>query len=563
MLGVFVLYLVLSTSYVKIPDDRIGIVSRVYGGSQLPQGHIIATDGETGYQAETIPPGTFKVSLLYNVYNSVTTVPLVRVPNGYYGRIVARDGENLPEGQLMASAWPDKEFTHYLDAQYFMTHHGQRGQQLSVLKPGTYPINTALFQVMIAYSTDKDDFYDENGRTQQRSGRDTSITRVPAGFVGVVRSSMQDTAKDCRTITASVDKDAPVVDKVKGSTDSLTAELVPQGCKGIWASALQPNDYFLNREAYDVTLVDTRVQNLEFKGGFVRRFIDLKVGQDGEFAQKERSVEVSVPEGAADPAVNSKVEGWEVPQELRVVVQISPERAPIIVAAVGGLKDVEKRIMIPSIRSQVRNVLGGMITTTVDGKTVLRQTRILDLIEHREDLESTILNLVAIDGRRAGADVKEIKLGEPVIPPELLLARQREQLASQLLRAFQQEKLAQDQRITSEQAKATANQQAILVKAQIEVQTSELYVTERTNRGRADRKYAEEQAAGQKAQSDVLGPERVAMLKAWDSLLQNPGIVEKLAGFHLPSTMVFGAGGLDGLAAQLGNTSLFGGPAKK
>ena len=38
----------------------------------------------------------------------------------------------------MADAWPDSEFSNMLDAQHFMTHGGQRGLQLSVLKPGTW-----------------------------------------------------------------------------------------------------------------------------------------------------------------------------------------------------------------------------------------------------------------------------------------------------------------------------------------------------------------------------------------------------------------------------------------
>ena len=43
-------------------------------------------------------------------------------------------------------------------------------------------------------------------------------------------------------------------------------------------------------------------------------------------------------------------------------MQITPENAPIVVAAVGGQKEVDQRIVVPSIRSLVRNVYGGEIT---------------------------------------------------------------------------------------------------------------------------------------------------------------------------------------------------------
>ena len=79
-------------------------------------------------------------------------------------------------------------------------------------------------------------------------------------------------------------------------------------------------------------------------------------------------------------------------------------------------------------------------------KTVTRPTRVLDTIENRAALEQAILERAQADGRRAGVDIKEIRLGESAIPPELLLARQREQLAGQLRAAYIQEQIAQEQR---------------------------------------------------------------------------------------------------------------------
>jgi len=84
-----------------------------------------------------------------------------------------------------------------------------------------------------------------------------------------------------------------------------------------------------------------------------------------------------------------------------------------------------------------------VLTVTEDGRQVTRPTRVLDTVEQRPALEAEILARVQEDGRRAGVDVKEIRLGESVIPPELLLARQRQQLAEQLKAAFVQEQAAQ------------------------------------------------------------------------------------------------------------------------
>src|SRR5262249_24936672 len=147
-------------------------------------------------------------------------------------------------------------------------------------------------------TVDNDDIYDMRGLTHEDTPLDTSITRIPAGSVGVVRSSVQSKGIDCKPISAKTDE------------GGLTAELVPQGCKGIWSRSLLPNDYYLNRGAYDVTLVSTRVTALEFKGGFVRRYIDLKVDAKGDFTQTERTVSFPQPPDVASPAINTKIEGW-------------------------------------------------------------------------------------------------------------------------------------------------------------------------------------------------------------------------------------------------------------
>jgi hypothetical protein len=123
------------------------------------------------------------------------------------------------------------------------------------------------------------------------------------------------------------------------------------------------------------------------------------------------------------------------------------------------------------------------------------------------------------DGRRAGVDVKEIRLGESVIPPELLLARQRQQLAEQLKAAFVQEQAAQNQRQQVEAARATADQQGDLVKAQIGVQTAILGRQKREAEGAGEKLYLEQIAAGQAAQTAVLGQDRVFMFNIADKIV--------------------------------------------
>ena len=208
----------------------------------------------------------------------------------------------------------------------------------------------------------------------------------------------------------------------------------------------------------------------------------------------------------------------------------------------------------------MRNVAGSNIRIPKkDGDKIVgyevRPTRVLDFIENREAIEDTIEEQIKIEARKAGVEIKEVRLGEPSIPPEILLGRQRQQLADQLGEAYKRETEAQKQRIETEQAKATANEQPRLVESQIAVQVAEQKEAERAALGRAERKYLEEIAQGQLAQANVLGQDRVAMLQALEKVLgtleREPNLVA-LLGKLVPNTVVTGSG-LEGAAAILGD----------
>ena len=527
------LYLLGSTSFVHVQANSVGHLKRVYGFADLPRDRIVALGGEKGPQARILGPG-FHIIPFVRVLYDYEEFPVVTIAEGHYGQITALDGQPMPGGMFMAPAIADDKLADMLDPETFLTKGGYRGAQETVLKPGNYRVNRYLFDVT---SNDK-----------------TVATIIPAGSVGVVKSNSSQPGKLCR-------EEMVKASAAQGAGDALTVPLVPVGCIGLWRDPLLPGAYYLNLNAYEITMVETRLQTWEYKGGYTKRMVDLKLDQQGNIQQTERQEVQPVPKTAADRAVFVKIEGWDIPLELRALVQVRPQDAPVVVGSVGGVKEIEDRVLTPVIRSIVRNVAGSTITLPVLGKdgkmtTETRPTRVLDLIENRSALEQTIETLIKIEGRKAGLDIREIRLGEPAIPPELLLARLREQLADQLANAYKQETLAQQERIKTESARSTANDQPRLVESQIAVQMAEQREKERAALGRAERQYLEELAKGQSAQAQVLGQDRVAMLQALDKILQTlekkPELVG-LVGKLVPNTVVGGdGGGLAGAAALFG-----------
>lgn len=558
----FLLLLVASTSFVFIGPDETGHRVRIYG-SDLPEGRILALSGEKGPQAQIMPPG-FHFEPMLNVLYDITAMPIVEIPDGGYGLLVARDGAPLRPNQTFADPFrPDVSALMIGDATYYLENGGQKGPQTTVLTPGRYRFNRYLWDVQI----DK-------------------VTEIPEGFVGVVKSNVH-SAVHFGNLATGRPTDCRATTERQREGDALSVPLVPVGCIGVWEKALNPGRYYINREAYRVTQFDTRVRTWTYKGGYRKRSIDLKVNQEGDIEQVESAENVPEPSDAADKAVSIVVEGWRVFQELRVLVQVTPDNAPFVVASVGGLEQVEDRILTPAIRSVLRNVVGGAIEVPepvldksgqpvldAQGRPVLetveRVTRVLDLIEQRDILEGNVERIIRPEALKAGVEIKEIRFGDPVIPPEILAARQRRQLAIQLRNAFVEERNAQAQRIETEQARATANQQSRLVEAQIEVQRSEQFAMARANEGRGERDKLNLIAEGQKAQAQVLGEGRVADLRKFEFVVgrlfdffeENPQVLSMaLANAHkfVPERVFTigaggeGAGSLAGAAGILGD----------
>lgn len=503
------LFGLLSRSFVIVDSNEVGHLKRIYLASNLLPGKIIATDGEKGPQSEILGPG-FHFIFLVKILNDVEYFSVTEIYEGQYGLLIAKDGNPLREEQFISDQWNESNFNKMLDATYFLTEgKGQKGPQLNVLRPGKYRINHYLFDVKPGKALD-----------------------VPTGNVAVIRSNVR-TIKDCPS---------EIIDD--GNTDAkVSTPIVPKGCVGVWDEPLQPGRYYLNSKAYVATIIQTRLQTWNYKGGYVKRQIDLTVDDTGKIHQSETSTNIPVPENAADKAIIVRVEGWTVPVDLRVIVQVHAKNAPIVVASVGDLSKVENNIITPAIRDILRTIGGD------------KERKVMDFVQKRNEITALVEAAIAKEGIKAGVSIQEVRMGEPAIPPELLVATLREQLATQLKATYIKEQEAQRQRIAVERERATADQQSTLVEAEIAKQAAAHRKQQLRLEGEGEKLKLIEIAKGQKAQADVLGKERAMQLQALEKSLEaavkNPDIVK------VPMVMVNGNGrGFEGAAAILGASNL-------
>jgi hypothetical protein len=143
---VVLLVLIVFKSIHSIGALEIGLVSKRFGFKKLGDDDPIAFHGEAGYQAVLLMPGLrFKFWPMFGVKK----FPLVQVPAGEIGVVIAQVGAPLPIGAKSAVYHPD--FGNFSSVTTFVERGGQKGVQRPVLPPGTLlPIHPVAFLVLTA-----------------------------------------------------------------------------------------------------------------------------------------------------------------------------------------------------------------------------------------------------------------------------------------------------------------------------------------------------------------------------------------------------------------------------
>src|SRR5215471_20676076 len=132
---------------VIVPEDRIGLVTKkfvLFGRQELPEGRIIGTKGEAGFQAQSLAPGMYFRKWFWQY--EITLQPFTIIPTGKIGLVLAKDGIELETGSILARK---VDCDTYQDAAAFLTNGGRKGRQTAIIPPGSYRINTFLFEVEI------------------------------------------------------------------------------------------------------------------------------------------------------------------------------------------------------------------------------------------------------------------------------------------------------------------------------------------------------------------------------------------------------------------------------
>ena len=622
-----VAYVLLSFSY--IGPTEVGLVIKRLG-RRLGEGHVIAFKREAGYQAGLLMPGLrFRPWLLYQVKK----YPWVQVPADGIGVVIAQVGQALPAGAK--SARYRAEFGDFADVRGFVEQGGQQGVQRPVLPPGSLvPIHPVGFLVLtytqtfgVPVSPDILGMPTSTGALTYESfgllAGELQVVRIaPEGdqdYVGIVTVQEGDplpsgdiagrlgSFADIEQMETDQRPAAEIIDLLLGSKNYLhnnyqdfQAFLDNGGKIGLQHDPLLYGAYLLNPflvkvERWPMLVVnqgevavvksflglsteDTSGQGFKF-GSIVdpgHRGIWSEPLRTGKYAINPRvySAEV-VPTAiltlnwadatshahALDAQLSSieakSREGFSFLIDLQVQIHVPDTQAPKVISMVGTMLNLVNEVLQSAVGNYFRNTLQGLAAVS--------------FIQTRQEVQDQAERYITEYLGKYSVETKGVYIQDVVLPDDLVQVLSSRELAVQRRETFAREQEAETARVTVEKARGTADAQAALARATVNVDIQRNDAAARTAEaegeasfvrltgeaeaakvkaiGLAEAKAIEArglaQAVGYDAQTEALGSGATAIVAVAQAV--SDGKVQVV-----PDVLVTGGGGsLDGLAATL------------
>ena len=479
LMGAGFLLLAAAAGLVIIGERQVGVVVKKFSTKSLPAGRLIASNGEAGYQADTLAPGWHFGYWTWQY--TVTKAPLIIIPQGEVGLVLANDGAPASPEHILGRIIDCDNFQ---NARKFLHNGGEKGRQLGILTAGTYRINPALFNVITAATAERNGmvprqllvyvvqpdrvgivttldgtpitegeiagpsipdhdnfqngqrFLDSRGRRglQEQvllSGawnlnpwfvvvEQVPMTEIPIGYVGVVISFVGEAHEDVSGL------------------DFKHGDLVNQGHKGVWVTPLYPGKHPLNTRVMKVELVPTTNIVLNWANRTESHNYDARL---------------------SSITVRSK-DGFSFNLDVAQIIHVGALDAPKVISRVGSMQNLVDHVLQPIVGNYFRN--SAQAYTVLDFLT--------DRSHRQHEAADHIHSAIGL------YDVQAIDtlIGDITPPAELMTTQTERKIAEEQRKTYEVQQAAQTQRQQLVRETALADIQQNVVKAEQGVNIADL-----------------------------------------------------------------------------------------
>ena len=455
---------------VIVPEDKIGLVTKkfvLFGADKsLPDGRIIATKGEAGFQAQTLAPGLYWGMWIWQYSVDMTSFTII--PEGKIGLVLSKDGKEIPTGRILARK---VESDNFQDASAFLNNGGQKGRQSAFITTGSYRINTYLFEIIIAdqvkifenmvgivtaldgdpipqgqiagkYVDGHNNFQDFDYFLEQGGNRglqpqvmlagsyyinswaiqieQNPMTDVPIGYVGVVISYIGEDGKD---VTGETFKHGNIVSK---------------GQRGVWMEPFGPGKYALNK--YTTKLQPVPTTNLALN------------------CANARSESHDLDKNLSTITVRSK-DGFPFNLDVAQIIHVPANEAPKVIARFGSMTNLVSQVLEPTIGNYFRNSA--------------QDSDVISFLSTRKERQESAKNHIKAVLDEYNVNAVDTLIGDIVPPDSLMKTLTDRKIAEEEQKTYQTQKMAQEQRQGVEKETAIADMQKEIVKASQSVEIAQ------------------------------------------------------------------------------------------
>lgn len=580
LIGIIILIsvILILTGIVYVSRYQVGIKTKKIFGKKMPQGQVIARNGEIGIQADTLMPGLYWFNpIIWNIEKEQITV----LKETEVGAIESIDGLPIPTGRLLGDSVESNQFQ---DAKMFLENGGNKGPQIAILRPGAYRINTRVFTVtkfpvtkipeesigiavasdgqplppgyIIAPKPENDEhkFY-QNGPEFIKAGGyrgpqlDTlqpgeyyinpslfevkvyEVAEVPPGYVAVLRSNIGlELAKSSKPSdmeqVSSFKQEVHEKDEVVLTTD------VNQ--RGIWEKPVAPGIYNLNYLALTPFLVPTSAVTIDWAAGTdirteekgivartVGKFVGRKVLTTGtkEPPKEEVETEKATEFFKFSQLLLTSKDGFLLEADVRMIIRIRPQHASFIIARFGSVPNLIEQIVHPLIDSSFRNKAG--------------EKKAIDFIQSRTTLQKEALEKAREEFEKYYVEAQNLLISYIKVDASLLKTQTDKEIAVQQQEQFKEQAAAQEENIVVQEKTARAAKQKDVIDAALSIKIKEDMADARRKEALGESDAIKSLADGEayrnretgkgladayEAQSVVIGPEKLAMIKIMEQV---------------------------------------------
>ncbi|MDQ5930786.1 MAG: hypothetical protein QG594_2575 [Bacteroidota bacterium] len=455
---------------VIVPEDKIGLVTKkfvLFGADKsLPDGRIIATKGEAGYQGQTLAPGLYWAMWIWQY--SVDMTAFTIIPEGKIGLVLSKDGKEIPTGRILARKVPCDNFQ---DATAFLNNGGQKGRQTAFITTGSYRINTFLFEIVMADQIkinenmigivtaldgepilqgqiagtnveghnnfqDFDMFLDKGGNRGLQPQvmlagsyyinswaiqiEENPMTDVQIGYVGVVISYIGEDGQD---VTGDTFKHGNIVSK---------------GQRGVWMEPFGPGKYALNKYTTKLEAVPTTNLVLNWANA--------------------RSESHNLDKNLSTITVRSK-DGFPFNLDVAQIIHVPANEAPKVIARFGSMNNLVSQVLEPTIGNYFRNSA--------------QDSDVISFLSTRKERQVSAKNHIKAVLDEYNVNAVDTLIGDIVPPDSLMKTLTDRKIAEEEQKTYQTQKMAQEQRQGVEKETAIADMQKEIVRASQSVEIAQ------------------------------------------------------------------------------------------